>query len=96
MALQDRYNMELIRNASAELVYERVEELLKKRKDLCPCETCVLDLVAFALNRVTPRYFTSLVGDLHPDRIQQKKLKVEIDLALRAGLDRLHEHPHHA
>ncbi len=94
MALPERYNLELIRNSSAELVYERVEGLLK-RKGLCPCETCVLDLVAFALNRVTPRYSTTLLGDLHPDQLQQKQLQVEVDLAIRAGLERLREHPHH-
>ncbi len=95
MALQDRYNLELIRNLTAEAVYDRVEKLIDERPDVCACETCVLDLTAFVLNRVTPRYTTSILGDLHPDPLLEKKLQVEIDLALQAGQKRLREHKHH-
>jgi len=95
MALQDSYNLSLIRNETAELVYQRVQELLDSQPDQCRCEICVLDLVAFTLNRVSPRYSTSLLGDLNPDEAKQKRMMVEVDLALQAGLKRLREHPHH-
>ena len=95
MALEERYNLETIRNKAAEAVYERVEQLLEAREDVCKCETCVLDLLAFTLNHVSPRYQTSLLGNLHPDKVQEKKLEVEIDLALQAGLQRLRKHAHH-
>jgi competence protein ComFB len=95
MVLRDSYNLEHIRNESAEVVFERVARLLEENPELCRCETCVLDLVAFTLNRVTPRYSTSMLGDLHPDQIKEKRLQVEIDLALRSGLQRLKAHPHH-
>ncbi len=95
MALEESYSVETIRNKAADAVYERVEQLLAEREDVCKCETCVLDLVAFTLNHVSPRYQTSLLGNLHPDRMREKKLEVEIDLALQAGLQRLREHAHH-
>jgi competence protein ComFB len=95
MALQERYDLEGICNTSEKLVYERVERLLDERSDFCTCESCVLDLVAFILSRVKPRYRTSLLGDLHPDSLQEKRLRVEIELALKAGLKRLRQHPHH-
>jgi hypothetical protein len=95
MALSDSYNLETIRNEAAELVYQQVEGLLASQPSLCRCSTCVLDLVAFTLNRVSPRYSTSILGDLHPDEAKRKKLQVEIQLALQAGLKRLASHPHH-
>jgi len=95
MALRDTYDLSLIRNETTEAVYERVERLLDTQPDLCRCEICVLDLVAFTLNRVTPRYTTSLLGDLNPDEAKQRRMTVEIDLALQTGLKRLREHPHH-
>ncbi len=95
MALEDRYNLHTIRNLTAEAVYGRVQRLLSEREDVCKCETCVLDLVAYTLNHVSPRYQTSLLGDLHPDKGREKKLEVEIDLALQAGVQRLREHTHH-
>lgn len=96
MALQDTYNLETLRNETAEAVYERIQALLDARPELCRCQICVLDLVAFVLNRVSPRYSTSLLGDLNPDPLKGKRLQVEIDLALQAGIKRLWEHPHHA
>jgi hypothetical protein len=95
MALSDTYDLEGIRNRTAESVHERVEALLAADPSVCRCPTCVLDLVAFTLNRVTPRYSTSILGDLHPDPAVRKKLQVEIELALQAGLKRLASHPHH-
>lgn len=95
MEFQDKYNLEGIRNEAARLVYSRVEALLEERRDICRCESCVRDLVAFTLNRVTPRYSTSMLGDLHPDPAFSRKQQVEIDLALRAAVRRLQEHPHH-
>ncbi len=95
MSLLEKYEVDSIRNRAAEQVYQRVDKLLEEREDVCKCSTCVLDLVAFTLNRVTPHYTISILGDLHPDQIRAKKLQVEIDLALLAGLKRLQEHPHH-
>jgi len=95
MEIEDQYELENIRNESRELVCERVEKLLEERDDFCKCESCVLDLIAFVLNRVTPRYTTSMLGDLHPDGVLERKIQVEIDLGLRAGLERLQKHPHH-
>jgi competence protein ComFB len=95
MALTDRYDLSGLRNEAAEMVCARIERLLTERPDVCSCNSCVLDLVAFILNRVTPRYATSLLGDLHPDPVRLKRMQVEIDLGIRAGLQRLALHPHH-
>lgn len=94
--LDKRYDMGNIRNESQERVYKRIDKLLDGQDDICKCETCVMDLVAFILNRITPRYTTSMLGNLHPDVVLEKKIEVEIDLALRAGLKQLQEHPHHS
>jgi hypothetical protein len=95
MNLEDRYDVELIRNESKEWVCRRIEKLLDEQDGFCKCQTCVLDLLAFTLNRVSPRYSTSILGNLHPDKVRDKKMQIEIDLALKAGLKRLRQHPHH-
>ncbi len=63
---------------------------------MCTCEECVMDLVAWTLNHVTPRYYTSLLSPLIPDKTLEHKVRVQIDLAIAAGLKRLKKHPHHA
>ena len=95
MGTNDVYGMDGIRNRTAEAVWARVEKLLQEDALPCGCRSCVADLVAFALNRVRPRYTTSILGDLHPDAAQSRRAKIEIDLAIEAGLRRLREHPHH-
>ncbi len=95
MKLSERYNLDTIRNRTAEMVYGAVEKLVEEGAGLCLCESCVLDLAAFALNRVTPRYSTSLLDPLHPDENLEMKMRIEIELAIEAGLKKLREHPHH-
>jgi hypothetical protein len=95
VSLIERYHLERIRNRSAEMVHDAVEQLLDTRPDLCHCEECALDLVAYALNRVTPRYSTSLLEPLAPDPALERRIRLEIDLALAAGVKRLKGHPHH-
>jgi competence protein ComFB len=95
MRLKDMYNLDNIVNKSAELVYEGVEDLLRENKNFCRCQDCILDLIAYTLNHVTPLYRTSLLGPLHPSMDLEKKVKVEIELALNAGIKKITRHPHH-
>ncbi len=95
MALTELYDVTGIRNRTAEAVCLRIERLLEEDHGMCRCESCVVDLVAYVLNRVTPRYTTSALGDLHPDPAQQRAVAAEIDLAVEAGLEQLRLHPHH-
>ncbi len=95
MKLSEQYNLVNLTNRSADLVFKRVERFLEENEDFCHCEECVLDLIAFTLNHVSPIYETSLLAPLQPNRARIKKVQVEIDLALQAGLKRVTENPHH-
>ncbi len=94
MKLRDRYNVDAIGNRSHELVCEAVERLVETEA-MCTCEECVMDLLAWTLNHVTPRYYTSLLSPLNPDPALEHKVRVEIELAIASGLKRLKAHPHH-
>jgi hypothetical protein len=63
---------------------------------MCTCDECIADLAAWTLNHVTPRYYTSLLAPLNPDPGKDRQMRVQIELALAAGLKKLKEHPHHA
>jgi competence protein ComFB len=95
MKLTDRYNLDAIANRSQELVHAAVARLLEDGTEVCRCPECVADLVAWTLNHVTPRYATSLLAAIAPDEKLERRIGLEIDLALRAGLKRLRQHPHH-
>ncbi len=95
MKLSERYDLESIDNRSQQIVCEAVERLVEEGTALCTCPECVLDLVAWTLNHVRPQYYTSLLTPLHPDSAREHRMRVEVDLALAAGLKRLKAHPHH-
>ena len=95
MKISERYNIDTLRNRSAEMVFEKLETMLENNNDFCHCEECVLDLIAYTLNHVTPLYGTSLLGPLHPNRDREKKVEIEIDLAIKAGISKITKHPHH-
>ncbi len=95
MKLDERYNLESIGNRSEQLVWEAIERLVDEGTAMCTCQECVLDLVAWTLNHVTPQYYTSLLTPLNPDPARDRKVRVEVELAIASGLKRLQAHPHH-
>ena len=95
MKLSETYDLESIGNRSEQIVYEAIGRLVEEGTALCTCQECVLDLVAWTLNHVTPQYYTSLLMPLNPDPARERKLRVEVDLAIASGLKKLKAHPHH-
>jgi competence protein ComFB len=95
MKLNERYDVQSIGNRSEQVVWEAVGRLVEEGTAMCTCEECVLDLVAWTLNHVTPQYYTSLLTPLNPDPARDRKVRVEVDLAVASGLKKLKAHPHH-
>jgi competence protein ComFB len=95
MRLGHTYNLEQVRNRSVDLVITRVEQLLEEERDMCRCEQCVLDLVAYALNHVSPQYSTSLLEPLAPNPDVVRKIQIEVEMAVELGLRRVRARPGH-
>jgi len=56
--------MYVLKNFSEVLVERALEEYLSKVSVPCTCERCRADIIAFALNRLPPRYYVSLKGEV--------------------------------
>ena len=95
MSLADFYHLEYLRNRTAEMVYRRVEQFLQEHGEFCRCEQCVLDLLAYMLNHVDPMYGTSLLDPFEPDSAKEQRVRIQIDLALKAGARKVTEIPNH-
>jgi len=52
-------------NYNEEVVSHYIELLLAERDDICTCSRCRLDIMAYACNRVQPRYIASERGHTH-------------------------------
>ena len=89
------YDLETLQNRGLEMVLRRAGSFLDEHGEFCRCEQCVFDLLAFALNHVTPLYATSLLGPLSGNSRLQQKLEIEIEMALEEGAKRITRHPSH-
>ena len=95
MKIAEYYNLDLLKRESETLVFERIGRLLDERSDFCKCEQCILDLVAYVLNNVSPLYGASLIGSLDPHQAKIKRVKGEIEVAIREGLKKVSKNPNH-
>lgn len=51
-----------LNNYMETVVREVTDELLKQSKEICTCDKCRLDVMAIALNNLSPRYYVTPKG----------------------------------
>jgi competence protein ComFB len=80
------------------LVEARVEEsyrsLVGRFAAFCGCDTCREDVFVFALNRLPPRYVTSVTGhSISEVALASHQERATIDVAVMEGIRRVGEAP---
>ncbi|ODA41296.1 late competence development ComFB family protein [Desulfosporosinus sp. BG] len=53
-----------LNNHTKIVVYQSLQDYLQNNKISCSCERCKADIMAFALNRLPPRYYVSSRGEI--------------------------------
>lgn len=71
MSLLDTYSFEDLVNEAERLVIGELEQQLLARGDE-PDEDQVLDMAAYALNQVSPRYRVNLLGRIYARNVPQE------------------------
>ncbi|MFW6312732.1 MAG: late competence development ComFB family protein [Spirochaetota bacterium] len=90
MALADRYNFEDLANGAEGLVLDEMERQLAGRGESDLPEDTVLDIAAYALNHVRPRYRVNLLGRLYTRNVSesdQAEIEAAVSAAIRKVLD---------
>jgi competence protein ComFB len=72
-----------------------MDRQLPQDKTLCTCEECVLDIAAFALNQVHPRYRSSLLGSIYARQSDAPAYAREIQKAVSEAIRRVKANPAH-
>jgi competence protein ComFB len=91
MALIDIHDLDELKNANEEPVWEQLEEVYRKRNDLCRCRDCILDSAALALNCLPPRY---RVYSFHGNQMGMPTVD-EVKEAVAGAIDKVRNRPHH-
>jgi competence protein ComFB len=85
-----------IRNAIEDHVVEAYDLLVKHFPDFCGCETCRLDVLVFALNRLPPRYVVGLEGTVVTDvSLDKDQNRAAIEVAIMEGIRKVSLAPRH-
>lgn len=85
----------VLKNAMEPLLEERLEKTLDSY-DCCKCEICKMDMMAFALNHVPPRYVVSHMGGIFA-KLGTLSVQYEIDLlnAVNQAIQTISVKPRH-
>ncbi|MBC7331924.1 MAG: late competence development ComFB family protein [Synergistetes bacterium] len=65
------------RNYMEKVVKETLMRLLKEREDICKCEKCIMDMMAYALNRLPPKYMVTDRGYIF---LKLKEIEVQFQV----------------
>lgn len=68
-----------IKNYMEKMVRKNLESQLEKRDDICKCERCVLDMYAYALNHLPPKYVVTDKGSIYT-RLEELEVQLNADI----------------
>jgi competence protein ComFB len=95
MAIEERYDFHSLRNEAEELVVSEIERQIPAHPELCTCSECILDVAAYALNSVRPRYRVSLLDSVYVEPEERSDYLKEIRRAVREGIRKVSTNPPH-
>ena len=96
MSIRDDYNFEFLVNEAERLVLDQLEvQLSGQEEGTCVCQDCVLDMAAFALNKVKPLYRVSLMGNLYAKALEGSEYEAEIAAGVEQAIRKVATNPSH-
>lgn len=83
-------------NYMEDIVRDTLEELLSKKEDICKCEKCKFDIMAWALNRLPPKYIVSDRGRIFT-KLQEVEVQFRADVVreLTKAISHISKNPQH-
>lgn len=93
---KEKMKMEGLVNVMEESVLHKIDQIWKTT-DYCKCDKCRLDIAAYALNRLPPRYVSSLQGKLmHQFDASTIQTDAEITACVATAIRVVGEDPNHS
>jgi competence protein ComFB len=87
-------NRNALHNAVEHHVAEAYGRLVSHYPDFCGCDTCRLDAMVYALNRLPPRYVVGLEGSIVTDlSLDKDQNRAAIEVAVMEGVRKVNLAP---
>lgn len=86
-----------LRNFVEEAASPLLDKVLGQYPDVCKCEKCKLDIKAYALNHISPKYVVTDQGEIYTRVLNEITPQDTIDIieALIAAVDIVSKNPKH-
>ena len=85
-----------IHNYMEDIVENVIDDVLFKRDDLCKCEKCKLDVMAWSLNRLPSKYIATQKGRVYA-KLEELNCQFNTDVTreIAQGIDQVKGNPRH-
>jgi len=85
-----------LHNYMEEIVKDNLEIILSKREDICKCERCRFDIIAWALNRLPSKYVVTDKGRMYT-KLKEQEIQFRADVinALAQAITYTAKNPRH-
>ena len=85
--------MEGLKNIMEDAVEYQLNKLLPTMPEVCSCENCKLDMMSYALNRLSPQYVRTDTGALYQKLSNyQPQAEVEIMTTVVSAINKICAH----
>jgi competence protein ComFB len=95
MGLRDDHDFDSLVNDAEGMVIDALEAALARRRDICTCRDCVLDMAACALNSVRPSYRVSLLGSISGRSPRGGEYERQVRQAVADAVERVQKNRSH-
>lgn len=84
-----------LKNHMEDVVTRTLEDMMPKL-NICTCDLCKKDIVAYALNHLPPKYVVTPKGDLY-SRLSEftQQFEIDVQVALTEAIKVISKNPRH-
>lgn len=85
-----------IHNYMEDIVENVIDDVLGKRDDLCRCEKCKLDIMAWSLNRLPSKYIATQKGRVYAELDELNyQFSTDVTREVARAIDQIKDNPRH-
>jgi len=92
---RDKKEQIFLKNYVEEIVSNSLDRL-SKEGNFCTCPRCRMDIMAYALNHITPKYVVTQLGEVYTKiSYLEQQLEVDVTVALMEAIKIVSNNPRH-
>jgi competence protein ComFB len=94
---RQKYDFSILVNEGERMVLEELGQRLESGEytGICSCQDCVLDMAAYALNKLTPLYRVSLLGTMYTHSMDEGDYGLKVASSVREAIKKISANPSH-